>query len=110
MNLEPDDCKLYHYCSEELGFCETTWPCGDKLTRTDKCTRHELKPFNMSLAKHSTEADIEEALALWLHEVFARHTFETEEQDPSQQRKRALIGFLTVLCSYFPDHLQGRHG
>lgn len=108
---EPQECTTYHHCPENLGFCETVWPCGEHHSRTDKCDpSKEVADEVASTPRdgHSHEQDALAALALWLHDIFERHTFETEAEDPQQRRRGALVDFLQMLCSYFPDHLEGR--
>ncbi|CAK8998095.1 unnamed protein product [Durusdinium trenchii] len=53
------------------------------------------------------ESDVRAGLALWLHEIFERQVFEIKEEDHRERRRNALLTFLDLLCSYFPDHLPG---
>lgn len=107
MQFRDDRCVTAHYCPAELGYCKTETPCGPKKALTDKCQTKEHRT-NDFVPHHSAESDVEAALALFLHHVFARHVFETKEQDPTEYRRRVLRDMVQVLCSYFPDHLTGR--
>jgi len=60
-----------------------------------------------SAPQHVNGEDVEAGLALWLHEIFSRHTFELPHDDPMQARRSGLVDFLRLLCSYFPEHLEG---
>lgn len=119
----PDEnlCHMKMGCPADLRFCKTVAPCGDNQEMSDRCeppvgagtsnsseaaapvadTSHEREQL------HGDEEDALAALALWLHEIFSRHAFEVTDDDPSQGRRFALVRFLQLLCSYFPDHLEG---
>lgn len=107
LRRQVSECRTVHGCPVGVGFCQTTWPCGETHEPTDKCDPDRLSSEERP-ERHSNEIDIKAALALWLHDIFTRHPFEPLELDPGQVRRKMLIQFLQLLCSYFPENLEGR--
>eukprot|EP00928_Gymnodinium_smaydae_P041162 TRINITY_DN27867_c0_g1_i1.p1 TRINITY_DN27867_c0_g1~~TRINITY_DN27867_c0_g1_i1.p1 ORF type:complete len:995 (-),score=91.18 TRINITY_DN27867_c0_g1_i1:295-3279(-) len=119
-SLHPKRCSMHHGCSMTLGFCKTKSPCGASGLDRGSCSRPQpfLKDQRSSLSSQAQTSqgvdarDIEAALALWLHNIFERQAFETIDVDPKQLRRKALVDFLQVLCSYWPQARGGQssHG
>lgn len=124
LHIGEEQCRMYHGCPPRLGFCETVGPCGAARTAHDACaaaaisgagaaagseggSKDASRSKSRRSARYADERDAQAAFALWLHDIFERTPFELPEDDPRQMRRTVLLDLLQMLCTYWPDHLEG---